>query len=151
VTHPLLGRAVKSERELTPVRSGGFTGKVGSFGPTRVHADGSPKMHKGVDLLCPERWPVFAAHGGTVERAGWEHQVYHTQGYGMRVRLVGKEAVTVYAHLSELFVVQDQVVAEGDVIGRAGRTGNIEPSTPTHLHFELHLAGGPVDPEANLV
>ena len=144
IPNPLTGVAGQ-----TLVRTGGATGNVGSFGPTRVDSDGTPKMHKGVDLLADVGQPVFAAADGKVVRAGWEDERNHLIGYGKRVTLEHVGGVeTRYAHLSGINVIVGDHVREGDVVGWAGRTGNVDgdPSIPTHLHFELRVAGAPVDP-----
>lgn len=149
IHNPLLGRHAPA---ITPIRRGGSTGRIGEFGPTRVNADGSPKLHKGIDLLCCEAWPVFAAHSGAVTRAGWENPADPHQGYGQRIWLAAQDGgvKTVYAHLSKILVTTGQAVQAGDLIGLAGRTGNISGDTPTHLHFEVH-APEPQDPAPMLV
>lgn len=48
-----------------------------------------------------------------------------------------------YLHLSELSVVKDQIVAEGDIIGKTGSTGQ---STGEHLHFQIDTAEAPFHP-----
>lgn len=142
--HPLLGRA--SPHGGTPIRKGGATGKVGSFGLTRIGPDGKPKEHKGIDLLAVPGWPVFATHSGHVIKAGWENPDDPAQGYGLRVTLALPGTIeTRYAHLSELFVVEGGSIMEGTVLGLVGRTGNISIETPTHLHFEVRQPA-PVDP-----
>lgn len=157
ILNPLLGRHAPA---VTPIRRGGSTGRVGEFGPTRVNADGSLKLHKGIDLLCPEAWPVFAAHAGVVTRAGWEDpdddpndpKDGPRQGYGLRVWIAAADGSvkSVYAHLSKILVTTGHPVQAGDLIGLAGRTGNISADTPTHLHFEVH-APDPQDPAPMLV
>ncbi len=46
-----------------------------------------------------------------------------------------------YAHLSSVDVVRNQHVLPGQIIGRAGHTGNVDPCDPpnygTHLHFRI--------------
>lgn len=139
--HPLLGR----EFTGTPVRAGGATGRVGSFGPTRREADGSVKMHKGIDWLAIEGWPVFAAHAGTVIRAGWENPAMHDQGYGLRLYVSSMDVETRYGHLSKIVVDAGKAVTAGGLIGFVGRTGNVG-SAPTHLHFEVRIGGEARDP-----
>ena len=55
-------------------------------------------------------------------------------------------SVTVYGHLSEIWVSPGQYVGQGQSVGALGSTGY---STGPHLHFELWI-GGPVDPLAYL-
>ncbi len=50
---------------------------------------------------------------------------------------------TVYAYLSVIGVTAGQRVCSGQWIGAAGSTGN---STGAHLHFEVLLDGGYVNP-----
>lgn len=58
-----------------------------------------------------------------------------TASYGNCVKLLHPNGYyTLYAHLSEVNVVNGQEVAKGQQIGRMGNTGN---SYGTHLHFEV--------------
>ena len=59
--------------------------------------------------------------------------------YGKIVRILYPEGiVSVYAHLSEVFVVLGQEVNRNTKVGLTGRTGNIRNSgKPSHLHMEL--------------
>ncbi len=45
--------------------------------------------------------------------------------------------------MSSLAVSAGQTVNQGDVVGYVGSTGN---STGPHLHFEVRVNGGTVDP-----
>jgi murein DD-endopeptidase len=55
----------------------------------------------------------------------------------------GRGVVTVYCHNDELLVRDGQRVDKGQPISRSGNTGR---STGPHLHYQLDLAGQPVDP-----
>lgn len=134
--HPLLGAPVGM---LTPLRTGGVTGCIGEFGLTRTRRDGSLRMHKGIDLLCPVNWPIFAAHDGIVTFVGEQ------RGYGLLIKIVAsrfavslERAGTRYAHLSTAAVKVGDSLRANDLIGFSGVSGNAIGTTP-HLHFEVRL------------
>jgi len=148
-SHPLLGRSAWNL--VMPVRVGGSTGRVGTFGPTRRGPGGETKLHNGTDFLCVEGrpWPVFAAHTGIVGRTGLQNATDPTEGYGLRLYIHGLDGdtETIYAHLSKIQVESGQHVQTGQTIGYTGRTGNVGRETPTHLHFGVSVTGKWIDPE----
>jgi len=96
--------------------------------------------HLGIDIADGEGGVVFAADNGVVTMAqgGWNY------GYGNVIMIDhGNGYVTLYAHLSQINVVSCQGVYAGKPIGLAGSTGN---SSGAHLHFEVRLNGGFVNP-----
>jgi murein DD-endopeptidase MepM/ murein hydrolase activator NlpD len=116
--------------------------KTSDFGMRHHPIYDEPRLHTGVDFAAPGGTPIWAAADGLVIRAGWNG------GYGNLTCLShgtvdGQGLSTCYAHQSEILVGADQRVGAGDVIGRVGTTGT---STGDHLHFEVRLAGTPVDP-----
>lgn len=99
-------------------------------------------LHAGTDFAAGGGAPIAAAGGGTVVRAGW------FGGYGNYTCLNhgvynGQVLTTCYGHQSAILVAVGQHVGRGAVIGRVGTTG---ASTGNHLHFEVRLNGGPVNP-----
>jgi len=150
VCHPLHGRPPEPDQRW-PVRVGGVTGAIGSFGPTRRLANGQPKMHRGVDWLATVGTPVYAAHAGRITRAGEQTD---GKGFGQRLylRTGADQAVilTIYAHLCVQFVTVNEHVRAGHCLGLVGRSGNVGNS-PDHLHHEVRLGGegkdDAVDPE----
>lgn len=101
--------------------------------------DYSP-AHLGIDIAAGEGAPIFAADSGVVTLAatGWDH------GYGNVIMIDhGNGYVTLYAHLSQIKVSTCEGVGRGQEIGLAGDTGN---AFGAHLHFEVRLNGGFVDP-----
>lgn len=112
----------------------------GSYTITR----GYSSYHSGIDLAAPIGTPVYAANGGRVIFAGW-----NSWGYGYMIAVIHGPNMTVYAHLSEIYVSCGQDVATGTIIGGVGNTGN---SSGPHLHFEIRSGTGyePYDPAATL-
>jgi murein DD-endopeptidase MepM/ murein hydrolase activator NlpD len=94
--------------------------------------------HRGVDMAAPYGTPFYAAHAGIVTVAGFEG------GYGYSVFIDhGKGVETVYGHASRLLVAEGQRVQAGQAIGLIGSTGD---STGNHLHFEVKVNSGHVNP-----
>ena len=148
--HPLTG---ERPAEQWQVRMGGSSGVVGSFGYTRTDNDGRAKQHLGVDWLCEEWTPVYAAHSGVIRRAGFERNSNGSEvneGYGSRIILTATHdrLETRYAHLALQIYKERMFVSEGALIGLVGRTGSVShhPDIPTHLHHEIRVDGEPVDP-----
>lgn len=101
--------------------------------------------HKGIDLdgIGAYGAPIAAAADGIVILAS-----YDEWGLGLHVVVQHSDgSITKYAHLSEIWVGQGEYVSQGQSVGALGSTGY---STGAHLHFELWVGGGPVDPLAYL-
>jgi LysM repeat protein len=106
-------------------------------------SQGSRPGHRALDIATPIGTPVKAADRGKVVYAGW-----NPTGYGFRVVIDhGIDYLTLYAHLSDIYVEPGQIVGKGQVIGVSGSNGNI---TGPHLHFEIRDYGTLVNPLALL-
>ena len=113
-----------------PVRGKVITG----FGPKT-----SGGQNDGINVAVPEGTPIKAAEDGVVAYAGSE-----LKGYGNLVLVRHSNGfVTAYAHASELSVKKGDTIKRGQVIGKAGATGNV---TSPQLHFEVRKGATPVDP-----
>jgi len=95
--------------------------------------------HRAIDIGGAVGGAIIASDAGYVSFAGWTDIGYgyllvvdHTNGYQ-----------TYYAHLSNFFVNEGELVYAGQVIGAMGNTGN---STGPHLHYEIRYNGYPVNP-----
>ena len=116
------------------------------FGERSTGISGASKSHAGVDLgrnINSSKTKILAVKAGTVvssywnEIRGWVIVIKHNEKYS-----------TLYQHMASKspFAVSARVKA-GDIIGVMGSTG---VSSGTHLHFELHENGKPVDPQPYL-
>ncbi len=100
------------------------------------------RMHRGTDIAAPMGTPILAAAGGKVIFVGWE------QGYGKLIILDNGHGVkTKYGHCSAFLVKKGELVHQGDIIGKVGRTGD---ATGPHLHFEVIREGIATNPEKYL-
>jgi len=106
-----------------------------------LYTDESP--HRGIDYGCPMGTPILASSDGVVTFIG-----RLKEGYGNYIIISHPENyATLYAHLSEILVRENQRISIGQVIGKSGSTGN---STGPHLHFELRINGIQIDPKTKL-
>lgn len=92
---------------------------------------GKSVVHKGIDIFAPEGTDVLAAHKGLVIAAG-----ENKYGGNYVVVLGAKWRCTYYAHLSKITAKKFSHVAQGQVIGKVGTTGNAKGKSP-HLHFSI--------------
>jgi murein DD-endopeptidase MepM/ murein hydrolase activator NlpD len=124
-----------------PASSTGFSWPY--YGPITTYfgeARGSG-YHKGIDIDGFGNYGagIAAAADGIVVLAAWDD-------WGLGYHIIVEHADgsrTVYGHLSDMYVSQGQYVGSGEIIGALGSTGY---STGPHLHFEIWVGGGPVDP-----
>jgi len=111
-----------------------FNGEVTSrFGLRRG------RYHYGTDVNLETGDTVLNAFDGVVRIT----KLSKSYGFVVVVRhLNGLE--TLYAHLSHIIVIPDQIVKAGEPIGLGGNTGR---SRGSHLHFETRYLGAPINPE----
>jgi len=103
---------------------------------------GTERFHSGIDFGADYGSLIYASEQGRVIYADWYG------GYGNAVIVDhGNGMTTLYAHCSDLYVKDGDVVAKGQPIAAVGSTGF---STGPHLHFELRANGEPIDPAAYL-
>lgn len=103
------------------------------------------RLHSGIDIGILRAPDVRAAAPGAVVATGY---LTGYEGYGNVVVVdVGEGHATLYAHLSRADVHRGNWVHRGERLGLAGCTGSC---TGTHLHFELHRDGLPIDPRPYL-
>ncbi len=132
------GKALAALPSRWPVR-----GAVNSeFGLRLSPWTNAREFHSGLDIRAERGTQVRAPAAGTVVFAGTQ------QEYGITVILDhGNDLRTIYGHLSQMSVKQDDRVERGTLIGLTGNTGR---SSGPHLHYEILVKGQPVNPRAYL-
>ena len=109
------------------------------FGNRTDPFTGQTRYHSGIDIdgFGNDGAPVIAAASGTVITASYD------SAYGNYIIIDHGDTSTVYAHMSGLAVSYGDYVSQGQTIGYVGATGR---ATGTHLHFEVYIGDGRVDP-----
>lgn len=112
--------------------------QTSNFGNRRSPFSRRIEFHQGIDIANARGTDIVSAGKGIVLFSGYNG------GYGQTVIIDhGNEYRTLYAHHSRLLVEAGEEVEKGQVIGKMGSTGR---STGSHLHFEIHHKGKPINP-----
>jgi murein DD-endopeptidase MepM/ murein hydrolase activator NlpD len=110
-----------------------------TFGYRTSPFTGLRDFHHGLDIGSKIGTPVKATADGKVTFAEKQgllgNLVIIDHGHGMLTR---------YGHLNKILINRGDIVKRGDIIGEVGNTGR---STGSHLHYEVHLNGVPVNPQ----
>ena len=105
--------------------------------PPQVSGYAPENGHSGIDFAAEEGAEVYAVAGGIVTAADYDvekgNYVVLDHGGGLE---------TEYQHMKSLLVSAGQSVAQCQILGYVGSTGN---STGPHLHFEARQDGAPAD------
>lgn len=97
------------------------------------------RAHKGIDVKVYIGDTIRSAFSGKVRMVKYE-----AGGYGKYVVIRHNNGLeTIYGHMSDWLVEENQVVKAGQPIGLGGNTGR---STGSHLHFETRICGVAINP-----
>ena len=109
-----------------------------SYGPRKHPVTGKYRMHHGIDLAGTWQENISVSADGTVVFAG-----YHGS-FGKVIRIRHNYGImTTYGHLAKINVRRGDIVNEGQVIGKMGRTGKVKGA---HLHYEISVNGKSQNP-----
>jgi murein DD-endopeptidase MepM/ murein hydrolase activator NlpD len=100
--------------------------------------------HTGVDVVTKPDDAVKATLDGTVTLASWTSDGGHVIVVQHR-----NDLVSIYKHNAVLLKKGGDPVKGGEAIAIVGNSGEL--SDGPHLHFELWLAGQPIDPQRYIV
>ena len=108
------------------------------YGPRKHPVTGKYRMHHGIDLAGTWQENITVSADGTVVFAG-----YHGS-FGKVIRIKHNYGImTTYGHLAKISVRRGDLVNEGQVIGKMGRTGKVKGA---HLHYEISVNGKSQNP-----
>ena len=106
------------------------------------------RTHAGVDVAAGIGDPVYACADGVIE------DVFEDPMMGQTVKISHADGFeSVYRNLSTVLpdgIEKGAAVRAGQMIGAVGDTALVECCDESHLHFELLLAGDPVDPSLHV-
>ena len=109
-----------------------------AFGTQRLFNGQHRSYHRGTDFRAKVGTPVYASNSGVVRMA---RNLFYSGN--MVIVDHGVNIFTLYAHLSEIQVNDQQIIARGQQIGLSGATGRV--SGP-HVHWSVKVNGVYVDP-----
>lgn len=97
--------------------------------------------NSGISYGKDDSFDVVAIYDGTVTSISQDNLL------GTVVTVThSNNVISIYQSLSEIEVQENQVINQGDIIGKSG-VCNIEKDLNNHLHFELIVSGKVVNPE----
>ncbi|QEH79584.1 peptidoglycan DD-metalloendopeptidase family protein [Sphingomonas sp. C8-2] len=130
--------------------------RADQLGDTFADARGEGRVHDAIDIMAPRGTPVIAAAAGTVEK------LFDSRlgGRTVYIRRPGGQWIDYYAHLDGYApgLAEGKRVAQGEMIGTVGSTGDASPEAP-HLHYAINAMapgegwwqGTPINPYPLLV
>jgi len=125
--------------EPQPMSVGKFRWPVRGRVISQFGAHPNGVQNDGINLAVPEGTSVKAAENGVVAYVGNE-----LKGYGNLILIRhADDWVSAYAHNSQMLVKKGEQVRRGQIIAKAGQSGNV---AQPQLHFELRKGSRPVDP-----
>ncbi len=110
----------------------------GLFGRRRVFNGEPRKPHSGIDIAARAGTPIVAPADGVVSNTG----DYFFNGNSVFIDH-GQGVITMYCHLQDIDVQENQRVSQGERIGTVGATGRV---TGPHLHLGISFNDAMVEP-----
>jgi murein DD-endopeptidase MepM/ murein hydrolase activator NlpD len=113
---------------------------TGVYGSQRI-LNGKPRTpHYGIDIAAPSGTKIKNSNSGKVILA--QKDLFFTGGTIIIDH--GHGLISIYSHLKDLFVKEDDFVKKGKIIATVGSTGR---STGPHLDFRLYCKNIAIDPD----
>jgi len=109
-----------------------------AFGLKRFFNKQARRPHSGLDIAAKQGTLILAPAKGTIVETG----NYFFNGNTVFIDH-GQGLISMYCHLDEINVKNNQLISQNDVIGKIGMTGRV---TGPHLHWSVSLNNNMVDP-----
>ena len=129
------------------------TGNVSSrFGSNFGGPNTARPTHAGIDIVYGGVYSLADFRSGTLPiravKSGTAQAITNSTGLGKHVIVDhGNNVKTVYGHMNNQAFSGTKTVAQGDIIGYVGKTGD---SDGYHLHFEVKVNNAYKNPETHL-
>jgi hypothetical protein len=131
------GKSFRRNLLKTPIKAA----RISSYFGNRMHPVlGYTRMHQGIDFAASLGTPIYSAGDGVITEMGKKG------GYGNYIKVKHSSHLsTLYAHISKFnkSLAVGSKVKQGKTIAYVGSTGT---SSGSHLHYEVHINGNPVNP-----
>ena len=106
-----------------------------------IYYEDTYMQSSGISYSNGENFDVLSILDGTVVKVKEDNLL----GKIVEIRH-DNNTISIYESLSEIYVKENDIVKQGDVIGKSGES-NISKELGTHLYFELIIDGINVNPE----
>ncbi len=101
------------------------------------HYNGS--VNQGINIAAPLGTNVESVNSGIVVHAGNDAKF----GNLVIIKSDSSDIFIAYAHMNDLMVTKGENIADGQIIGHVGQSGNV---TKPQLHFAVRSGKMPIDP-----
>jgi murein DD-endopeptidase MepM/ murein hydrolase activator NlpD len=117
---------------ISPIKISDIEKIASGFGWRKHPVYHIPLFHDGIDIVAKKGINVYSSASGNAVKVK-----YSRFRYGNHILINHRNGYeTLYAHLSQIFIIEGQNIVKGQLIGTVGSSGL---STGPHLHYEVHF------------
>lgn len=133
---------IETKAYIMPLEGGEITTSFSLTVPAYSKTLKDWRIHDGIDISASNEQNVLCVNDGAIESIS-SHDLY---GITVTVKHTdGKKSV--YCNLiDDIELEEGQVINQGDIIGKVGKSAMFEIADGPHLHFEMSENGKKIDP-----